>query len=92
MSGSHAYKLLGAAATAPVQTDPSRDRERLITRAEFQQMLAVSRATLERLLARKRMLPPIVLSRTCHRWQLGTVLDWLRDGCPDPAAWLKVRH
>jgi hypothetical protein len=68
------------------------DRERLINREEFQGLIGISQPTFERWLARKRILPPIVLSRTCHRWRLGTVLDWIRDGCPDPASWLKGRR
>jgi predicted DNA-binding transcriptional regulator AlpA len=77
---------------ADAQTSDPLDRERLIDRREYQGLLGIARPTFERWLARKRLLPPIVLSRTCHRWRLGTVLDWMRDGCPTPAEWLKGRR
>jgi hypothetical protein len=65
------------------------DYEHLIDRAKFQQLLGIGQATFERWLALKRVLPPIVLSRTCHRWRLGTVIEWIRAGCPDPHDWLR---
>jgi predicted DNA-binding transcriptional regulator AlpA len=83
--------LVGAAASAPSYEGDPLDHERLIGRAEFQRLLGVGRATFERMLSRKRVLQPIRLSKTCHRWRLGTVLDWIRAGCPDPAAWLKAQ-
>jgi hypothetical protein len=78
-------------ASAAKAGDPL-DRERLIDRREYQTLLKITRATFERWLARKRILPPIVLSRTCHRWRLGTVIDWMQAGCPTPAEWLKARR
>ena len=84
----HAASL---ASKSDAPADPL-DRERLIGRAEYQRLLGIAQSTFERLLARERVLPPIALSRTCHRWRLGDVLDWLRDGCPDPAEWLQRRR
>jgi predicted DNA-binding transcriptional regulator AlpA len=78
-------------ASAAKAGDPL-DRERLIDRREYQGLLGIARPTFERWLARRRVLPPIVLSPTCHRWRLGTVIDWMRDGCPTPAEWLKARR
>jgi hypothetical protein len=73
-----------------LEADPL-DRECLIGRPDYQRLMGVAQSTFERLKARGKLLPPIALSRTLHRWRLGTVLDWLRDGCPDPASWLKDR-
>jgi predicted DNA-binding transcriptional regulator AlpA len=78
----------------PDQGDPtaSLDLERLIGRLEFQQLLGIGQATFERMLASGRMLPPIRLGKTLHRWRLGTVLDWTRAGCPEPTDWLASRR
>jgi predicted DNA-binding transcriptional regulator AlpA len=58
--------------------------ERLIGRAEFQELLGVGQSTLERWRASGRLPEPIRLSRTCHRWKLSVVLQWISDGCPQP--------
>jgi predicted DNA-binding transcriptional regulator AlpA len=86
---SASLKLHKATVEAP-PSDPL-DREGLIGRAEFQKLLGIGQSTFERLKARGRLLPAIELSATLHRWRLADVLDWIRDGCRNPAEWLKGR-
>ncbi len=50
-------------------------------------MLAVSRATFDRMRAAGRILQPIRLSSTCHRWRLQEVRDWVAAGCPPAKEW-----
>jgi predicted DNA-binding transcriptional regulator AlpA len=59
------------------------DAERLIDRGAFQALLGVSQSCFERWLAMGRLPEPIRFSRTCHRWKLAAVLDWIERGCPD---------
>jgi predicted DNA-binding transcriptional regulator AlpA len=73
-----------AASPGPAPTDDQSAGERLIDRAEFQQLLGFSRSCFARWLAMGRLPEPIRLSRTCHRWRWSEVQKWVADGCPDP--------
>src|SRR5262249_47833814 len=53
------------------------DQAGLIDRAEFCRLLSISRPTFERWLSAGRVLPPIRLSRTCHRWKRSEVVAWI---------------
>lgn len=69
-----------------VETLLARVPDRLIDAKEFARLLAVSDASLDRLLAARRVLPPVRLAGS-RRWVLSATRDWLAAGCPTPAEW-----
>ena len=63
------------------------DDGQLIDIADLCSLLSIGRSTAERWLASGRLLQPIRLSRTCHRWRRVEVLDWIAAGCPHASEW-----
>jgi predicted DNA-binding transcriptional regulator AlpA len=55
------------------------DRERLMSLRELCALLGIAIPTAERMKAAGKLPPHVELSRTCHRWRTGTVLDWIRQ-------------
>jgi predicted DNA-binding transcriptional regulator AlpA len=73
-----------AKTTKRPRLSPDLAAERLIGIAELCELAGIGRSTAERWLAAGRLPEPIRLSRTCHRWRLASILEWIAAGCPDP--------
>lgn len=56
--------------------------ERLVTRVEAAQLLAVSPATLDRMAASGKIPAAMKLSRGCCRYRATDLAKWLEWGCP----------
>jgi predicted DNA-binding transcriptional regulator AlpA len=55
------------------------DAERMIDVKELCQLLAIGRSTAERLKAAGKLPPHVAITKTIHRWRLGTVREWLAE-------------
>ena len=64
--------------------------DRLIEAPELADLLAVSPATLDRLLATGAVPAPVRLGGS-RRWVLSDLRNWLRAGCPSAAEWATRR-
>jgi predicted DNA-binding transcriptional regulator AlpA len=63
----------------------------LLTRVDIAELMKISPATWDRMVASGRTPDPIRISRGCVRWNETEIQQWIAAGCPNRQIWNTMR-